>query len=124
MYKLNSLGNEPKQQITLLTEENTRVVLSFEYKANQLGWFFGFEYNGEKYENIRLTTSYNILRAYRNWLPFGIMCATNDNFEPLDLNDFATGYASVFILTKEDINGIESNYYTKVYEYPPKPEEE
>lgn len=118
MYKINSLGNEPKQQISLLTEENTRVVLNFEYKANQLGWFFSFEYEGIQYNNIRLTTSYNILRAYRNWLPFGIMCATNDDFEPMDLNDFSTGYANVFILTKEDITGIESNFYTKVYEYP------
>lgn len=114
MYKLNSLGSEPKQQITLLTDDNTRVVLSFEYKANQLGWYFGFEYDNEVYTNIRLTTSYNILRAYRNWLPFGIMCLTVDNYEPMDLNDFTTGYASVYVLTKEDINNIESNYYAKV----------
>lgn len=114
MYKINSLGNEPKQQISLLTEDNTRVVLNFEYKANQLGWYFGFEYDGNLYNNIRLTTSYNILRAYRSWLPFGIMCLTVDNFEPMDLNDFITGYAGVYILTKEDINGIESNYYAKV----------
>lgn len=114
MYKINSLGSEPKQRITLLTEDNTKIVLDFEYKANQLGWFFGFEYEGQQYSNIRLTTSYNILRAYRSWLPFGLMCLTVDNFEPMDLNDFSTGYASVFVLTKEDINGIESNYYAKV----------
>lgn len=118
MYKINSLGNEPKQQITLLVDDNTRVIFYFEYKANQQGWFFGFEYNNTLYQNIRLTTSYNILRAYRNWLPFGIMCLTNDDFEPMDLNDFVSNYASVYLLSKEDIKGIESNYYSKIYEYP------
>lgn len=118
MYKINSLAAEPKQQITILLDDNSRVVLNFEYKANQLGWFFGFQYGDVNYQNIRLTTSYNILRAYRNWLPFGLLCNTLDGQEPMDLNDFISGYASVYVLTTDDINTIESEYYTKVYEYP------
>ena len=118
MYKINSLGNEPKQQVTLLLEDNSRVVLNFEYKANQLGWFFSFEYEGIQYNNIRLTTSYNILRAYRNWLPFGLACNTQDGLEPMDLEDFSTNYAQIYLLTKNDITTIESEYYTKIYEYP------
>lgn len=114
MYKINKLGQEPKQQITVLLDDNTRIPLTFEYRANQLGWFFGFEYNGEIYSNIRLTTSYNILRAYRSWLPFGIRCDTIDGLEPIYITDFVTGYASVFLLDKADINTIESNYYVKV----------
>ena len=114
MRKLNSLGSEPKQQVTALLDDNSRLPLYFEYRPNQLGWFFGFEYNGVTYQNIRLTTSYNILRGYRNWLNFGIRCDTVDGLEPMDLNDFATGYATIYILSKEEVNTIESNYYVKV----------
>lgn len=124
MFKINSLGAEPKQQVTVLLDDNSRIVLDFEYKANQLGWFFGFEYKDVNYQNIRLTTSYNILRAYRNWLPFGIACNTLDGEEPMDIDDFITNYANLYILIKDDIDKIESEYYTKVYEYPPEPEEE
>ena len=46
MHKLNSLGNEPRQQVTAILYDGTRLPLTFEYRANQLGWFFGFEYNG------------------------------------------------------------------------------
>lgn len=113
MYKINSLGSEPKQQITMQISESVRLVLNFEYIANQLGWFFGFEYNDEKYQNIRLTTSYNILRGYRTWLPFGVSCVTQDGLEPMDLDDFSTGYASVYILTKEEVEAIEGSYYVK-----------
>lgn len=114
MYKINSLGNEPKQEITVMLDDNTRIPLFFEYKPNQIGWFFGFEYNNNRYENIRLTTSYNILRAYQSWLPFGLRCDTLDGLEPMDLSDFTSNYASIYVLTSEDINTIESTYYAKV----------
>lgn len=114
MYKINSLGSEPKQQVTVILADGSRLPLYFEYRANQLGWFFGFEYNGIQYQNIRLTTSYNILRGYRNWMSFGIRCDTSDGLEPMDINDFSSGYASLYILTKEDVNTTESTYYVKV----------
>ena len=118
MYKINSLGNEPKQKLTVMINDRERVVLTFEYKANQIGWFFGFEYGDINYQNIRLTTAYNILRAYRNWLPFGVRCDTQDGLEPMDLEDFVTGYAAVYILTSDDVINTETTYYTKIYEYP------
>lgn len=114
MFKFVSLGNEPKQEVTLALDENTRIVFNFEYKENQLGWFFGFQYGDINYQNIRLTTSYNILRAYRNYLPFGLRCDTPDMEEPMDLNDFSNGYASVYLLTKDDVEAVEGNYYAKV----------
>lgn len=114
MYQLTNLSNEPKQRITMIIDDNIRVPFTFEYKPNQLGWFFSFEYNGEKYENIRLTTSYNILRAYRNWLPFGLRCDTADDEEPMNIDDFVNGYANIYLLTKADVQTIESNYYQKV----------
>lgn len=113
MYQLTSLGAEPRQQIIMMLDDSSRITFTFEYKANQLGWFFGFEYNDTKYQNIRLTTSYNILRAYKSWLPFGLRCDTVDMEEPMDLEDFATGYATVYLLTQQDCNAIESTYYQK-----------
>lgn len=114
MYQFTQLGSEPKQQFEMLLEDNSRVQFYFEYKANQLGWFFGFQYGDINYQNIRLTTSYNILRAYRNYLPFGLRCDTVDMNEPTDIEDFERGYATVYLLTKQDINAIEGNYYAKV----------
>lgn len=113
MHKINSIGNEPKQKITLLLNENTQTPFTLEYRANQTGWFFSFEFDGQTYQNIRLTTSYNILRGYKNWLDFGIRCDTTDGQEPIDIDDFITGYASIYLLTKEDVETIESNYYVK-----------
>lgn len=114
MYQITQLGNEPRQEIEMLLDSQTRIKFRFEYKANLLGWFFGFQYGDINYQNIRLTTSYNILRAYRNWLPFGLRCNTADDEEPMNINDFVNGYANVYLLTKADVQAIEGNYYVKV----------
>lgn len=108
------LSNKPRQQFTTYLESGDMVEFTFEFKPNQLGWFFGFKYNNEEYQNIRLTTSYNVLRAYRNWLPFGLRCDTFDSFEPMNIDDFNTRYALLYILEKEDLDVIESTYYAKV----------
>ncbi len=114
MYQITQLDDNVKQEITMLLDDGSRVVFNFEYKSNQLGWFFGFKYGDINYQNIRLTTSYNILRAYRNYLPFGLRCDTPDMEEPMQLTDFITGYATVYLLTSEDVNVIEGNFYGKV----------
>lgn len=114
MYQIMSLGNEPKQEIIMMINSRARIVLNFEYKANQLGWFFGFKYKDINYQNIRLTTSFNILRAYRNYLPFGLRCDTVDNNEPTNINDFINGYAKVYLLEQNDVEAIEGIYYQKV----------
>lgn len=114
MFQLTQLRNEPRQKFDMILDSETRITFTFEYVENQLGWFFGFKYNNQEYKNIKLTTSYNILRAYRNWLPFGLRCDTADDEEPMDIDDFRTGYANVYLLTKEDVEAIEGNYYSKV----------
>lgn len=114
MYKFTTLSNEASQEITMLLEDQTRIVFTFEYKPNQLGWFFGFQYGDINYQNIRLTTSYNILRAYRNYLPFGLRCDTPDLEEPMGIDDFVNGYASVYLLTKADVQTVEGNFYAKI----------
>ncbi len=114
MYQITNLSSEPKQEITMLLDDNSKVKLTFEYKSNQMGWFFGIEYENYNYQNIRLTTAYNLLRAYCNYLPFGLRVDTPDYGEPTNITDFITGYATVYLLTKEDVQTVESNYYAKI----------
>lgn len=114
MYQITQLDNNPKQEITMILEDNSRVTFNFEYKSNQMGWFFGVKYQDYNYQNIRLVTAYNLLRAYRNYLPFGLRVDTQGAEEPTDLNDFINGFSVVFLLTKEDIETVEKNYYAKI----------
>lgn len=113
MYQLTTLDNNPKQQLKVLLNDTAYLTLTFEYKPNQLGWFFGFEYGDINYQNIRLCTRYNILRAYKSYLPFGLRCDTLDGLEPINQDDFITGYATVYVLTAQEVEATEGKYYAK-----------
>lgn len=114
LHKLNSISSEPRQKIIIPLDDNSKVTLNIEYRANQIGWFFDFTYEDKTYTNFRFTTSYNILRNFRTWLPFGLRIDTLDGLEPTDLEDFASGYATLYVLNKDDITTTEANYYAKI----------
>lgn len=114
MNQLTQIDNNPNQKIRMLLEDGSDVIFYFEYRANQQAWFWGFEYGDVKIQNMRLVTAYNLLRSYKSWLPFGLRCDTIDGFEPMDLNDFLSGYATLMLLNADDVNATESTYYGKI----------
>lgn len=114
MFKLDNLTANSKQYTTW-TFNNDEVQLYFEYKENQLGWFLGIKYGDTiDYRNIRLTTHPNLLRAYKNILPFGMMVTTLDGLEPMSIEDFTNGYCSVYMLTSTECQLLEGGTYAKV----------
>lgn len=115
MYKLDTLTSDAKQYTTWTFGNNDEVQLYFEYKENQMGWFLGIKYGNDiNYRNIRLTTHPNLLRAYVSMIPFGMMIKTLDGLEPMSIDDFENGYCSVYMLTKNECELLEGNYYVKV----------
>jgi len=56
-------------------------------------------------------TSPNILRNYKNILPFGISIITEDGSEPFLIDDFSTGRVGFFVLNKEEVESFESQFY-------------
>ena len=104
------------QQITTLSDEykqNFKIELETEYRPNHLGWFFFFEYKNFKKSNIRLCTADNLLRGYRNVLPFGLAVITTDGGEPYGVEDFLSEYCTLYLLEESDVVAVEANLYVK-----------
>ena len=56
MQQITTLSDEYKQNFKIELETGEKVTFEFEYRPNQLGWFFGFEYKNFKKSNIRFNT--------------------------------------------------------------------
>ena len=113
MQQITTLSDEYKQQFKIELESGETLTFDFEYRPNQLGWFFGFEYKDVKMSNIRLCTADNLLRAYRNRLPFGLAVITTDDGEPYGVGDFLSGYCTLYLLDESDVVAVEGNIYVK-----------
>ena len=108
MQILDDITSEARQKHTVLINDGSAVVLELCYMPTQLGWFLeaSHEASGWAANGLRITANSNILNQWRDILPFGLMCWTEDGQEPMLPEDFLTGRASLAVLTAEETEEI------------------
>lgn len=115
MQQITSITEQPKQELLVRLKGGSNITIYLEYISSQIGWFLSFEYEGYVSTYHRITNCYNIIRENQNTLPFGIRCTVEDGNEPYFLDDFKEGRASLFILSKDEVDYVEKTYYGKVF---------
>lgn len=104
MFRVQQITTDALQQQTLVLPDGTQMVLTLQYITSQLGWFIqSLVYQDFTLRNVRITTSPNMLRQFKNKLPFGLACYVTGNREPLLQADFSSGNANLFVLTRAEV---------------------
>lgn len=70
-------------------------------------WTMNIVYGNFVCSGIGVCCYPNVLRQWRNILPFGIACTTSDQTDPFNINDFASGRALLYILSAADVQAVE-----------------
>lgn len=109
MKQISSITNDPRQRHRVLLPDSTVVDILMEYKKNQQGWFCSIAYEGLSFLNRRLVLSPNMLRQFKNLIPFGLACNTSDGYEPNFQDDFSNGRAQLYLLNSDDVAQVESD---------------
>jgi hypothetical protein len=109
--QITEISNDPKQRFDIITEDNQTFELKLEYSDQQQGWFYSITFGDVIINGSRIITGLNILRNYQNILPFGISILTDDLSEPIFIDDFATERVKFFLLTEEEVQTIETDFY-------------
>lgn len=113
MKQLTEISTDPKQKFTVLTEDNQSFELLLEYSDQQQCWFYSITFGILSINGSRVVTGANILRNYKNVLPFGIAITTDDLSEPFLIDDFSTSRVRFFVLTEEEVLSVEADFYNK-----------
>ena len=111
MKLLTEISQDPKQRFDVKTEDNQTFELKLEYSDQQQGWFYSITFGDIVINNARLVTSPNIIRQFKNVLPFGIFIATDDLSEPLFIDDFSTERVKFLLLTPDEVEQVEIDFY-------------
>lgn len=109
MRRIDNLTDNANQDLKIVLDDGTIINLAFRFYANQLGWFYDVAYQGWSSNGRRLVMSPNMLRQFRDIIPFGLACTTIDGYEPFDVIDFRSGRVSLFVLNQEDVAFVEAN---------------
>ena len=103
MNLVTAFTNDYSQLIDLTLEDGSIVNMSLTYVASQQGWFYSITYGSFSVLGMRLITGLNLLRKYRNIIPFGIRVDTSDGYEPVNINDFSSGRITFNLLSALDV---------------------
>jgi hypothetical protein len=109
MTLIDSITDQANQTIGLILDSGVKITMTLVYKSNQQGWFYSLSQGSVSlFKNRRMVASPNMLRAFRDVLPFGLACATSDGYEPIFADDFSSGRAKLYLLNAADLAIVES----------------
>ena len=111
MRLITEFTDNPKQNCTLVLENKETVTFRLRFSESQLSWYFDFEYNDLVSNGNKVVLSANILRSFKNIIPFGLAFQSSDGVEPFELEAFTSGLVTVHLLNKEEVLLIETNVY-------------
>lgn len=103
MKLITALNGDSNQVLRVTLDDGTQFQLSLTYSSNQLAWFYSVVYGNFSVNNRRLVVSPNMLRAFRNILPFGISCVSPDGREAIYQTDLTSGRISLSTLNTNDV---------------------
>lgn len=106
MKLITLIGDENNQKMKIGIGDGTYFEMILIYKTQQIGWFASITYGAKTINNIRIVTSGNMLHQWKNIFPFGLAVTVEGDQEPTLLQDFKSGRAKIYVLTRDEV----SNY--------------
>lgn len=90
MIRADNLSQDPSQLSTVLLADKSTVQIELVYRGATQRWSANISRAGFTVDGVNLCVHPNLLRPWRNTIPFGLACASADGADPIDLNDFVS----------------------------------
>lgn len=108
---LTTITQYPNQQFTLVLQDNETALMRLYYNARMESWFFDLQYKELAINGVKVVLHPNILRQFRNIIPFGLGILSESYVEPFEIECFANNRVEIGILTKDEVEEIEAEVY-------------
>lgn len=108
MYQIQQVTDDTRQKQSIVLLDGSTVSISLYFIPMQMGWFIDeLIYKDFTINGIRVCNSLNMLRQFKNQIPFGLACLSTDNREPTLQQDFSSGNSILYILTAAEVEEYE-----------------
>ncbi len=112
MRQINKLSSAAYQRSFLTGNPGQRIVLTVRYLPSQNVWAMDIEAGDFVLNGAVILNGVNILRNYRNIIPFGLVCSTLDGQDPYSVDDFETQYARLYLLDASEVDQVEIDLFS------------
>jgi hypothetical protein len=105
MLLIQNLTDDPLQDMTLVLPDGTQLFMEIYFRQYQQGWFINEITYGSTFSvaGLRISNNSNILRQWKNSIPFGLACYSTANREPSLIQDFSSGNSKLYVLTAAEV---------------------
>lgn len=111
MNSIDNLSSDANQITKLILDDGSTVIINLVFNAATQRWTVNVVHDLFQVNGVGVCIHPNFMREWRNIIPFGIGCTTTDGVDPVFVNDFSNGRATLHILTEEDVQAIEETYF-------------
>lgn len=104
MFRVEDITSETFQQLELVLPDGTLVTVTIYFVPMQYGWFITeLTYGDFILRGFRISNGPNILRQFKNQIPFGLQCISEQDREPTLQEDFSSNASKLYILDQADV---------------------
>lgn len=111
MNALTNVTNDPNQVLTVILDDGTGVQINLVYRPAIQRWTMDLNHNDTfLVDGINISVFPNLLQPWKEFAGFGIGCTTLDGADPIYLDDFSNGRATLYVLNEADVEAINATY--------------
>lgn len=109
MFRIQNITSYPYQGKSLVLPDGTRVEIDIQFFPLRKCWVIKrLSYQDFLLHSYKIVNGTNILRQFKNILPFGLACYDPSGRDPQFLEDFTEqGSHRLFILTQDEVQRYE-----------------
>lgn len=111
MNKIDNLGDEANQLTRIVLDDGSIVLLNFIYRGATQRWTVNITRNDFTVNDINLCVHPNLLRDFRENIPFGLALISTDGGDPVLINDFTSGRITMYTLSAADVSLVETDIF-------------
>lgn len=114
MVLIDNLSDAATQSTALSLPDGTTATLQLIYRAAIQRWTFSMthpSFQNGALNGRMLCIHPNILRNYKNQIPFGLSIVSANGNDPVTIEDFASGNITLYLLNAADVKAVEATYY-------------
>ncbi len=108
MQQVTAITDDPNQTLGIILPDGSTVSMTLNYIPAQQGWFYSLSYGSFEANLMRIVVSPNMIRRFRNIIPFGLAVTTIDGYEVINQSDWVSGRAQMYALFGTDIQAVET----------------
>ena len=111
MNLIDNITDQANQETKPVLDDGSILTLDLMFNGSTQRWMMNVSHPLLTVNGIAICNFPNLLRDWRNVIDFGLACITTSGVDPVNVEDFVNGNASLYLLNAADVAAAESTIF-------------